>query len=186
MQELLVCYVKDRCGSVTQIKEPILPLINSMKEVHTVQVWHPSTSVTPEDVSATFFEHVKLTMNMVGDEVAKGLTRFSQNSKYQPTTFATAHPTTPSSLATLSTSATQPSYGMPLNYFGGQTPLTHNTSMTLYTSEPIPISSILLTSAKPEQASFVPPFAPTGASSSTATGVRYAAPHAPHAPPPAV
>jgi hypothetical protein len=87
MQELLARYVKDCRGSVTQIKEPVLPLIDSTKEVHTAKVSHPSTSVTPEDVSAMFSEHVKLTRNMVGDEVAKGLAKFSQNSKYHPTTF---------------------------------------------------------------------------------------------------
>jgi hypothetical protein len=133
MQELLACYMKDRRGSVTQIKKPILPPIDSTKEVHTAQVSHPSTFVSPEDVSAMFFKHVKLTRNMVGDEVAKDLTRFSQNSKYQPTTFTTAHPTIPSSSATPSTSVTQTPYGMPLNYLGGQTPPTHNTSMTLFT-----------------------------------------------------
>jgi hypothetical protein len=58
-----------------QIKEPVL--INYAKEVHTAKVSHLSTSVTPEDVSAIFFEHVKLTRNMVGDEVAKGLAKFS-------------------------------------------------------------------------------------------------------------
>jgi hypothetical protein len=124
---------------------------------------------------------------MVGDEVDKGLTRFSQNSKYQPTTFTTAHPMTPGSSATPSTSVTQPPYGMPLNYLGGQTPPAHNTSTTLYTSEPVPVSSIPPTSAIPDQANFVPPFAPMSAGSNTAaTGVRYAAPQAPHAPPPAV
>jgi hypothetical protein len=34
MQELLACYMKDHRGSVTQIKEPILPPIDSTKEVH--------------------------------------------------------------------------------------------------------------------------------------------------------
>jgi hypothetical protein len=63
---------------------------------------------------------------MVGEEIAKGLAQFSQNLKYQHTTIATTHPT----LATPSTSATQPLYGMPLNYFGGQTPSAHNTSDT--------------------------------------------------------
>jgi hypothetical protein len=82
MQELLACYTKDRHSSITQIKEPILPLINPAEEVHTIKVSHPSTSVTPEDVSAMFSEHVKFTRNMVGEEIAKGLTMFSQNSKY--------------------------------------------------------------------------------------------------------
>jgi hypothetical protein len=126
-----------------------------------------------------FFEHVKLTRNMVGDEVAKGLAKFSQNSKYQPTTFTTTHPTAPSPSATPSTSATQPSYGMPLNYFSRQTPPAHKTAMTLYTSEPIPISSIPPTSAIAGQASIVPPIVPTGADNNTATGVRHAAPHTP-------
>jgi hypothetical protein len=127
--------------SVMQIKELVLPPINSAKAVLIAKVPHPSTSITPEDVSAMFSEHVKFTRNMVGEEIAKGLAKFSQNSKYQPTTVATAHPTTLSSSATPSTSATQPLYGMPLNYFGGQTPLAYNTSMTLYTLEPVPISS---------------------------------------------
>jgi hypothetical protein len=70
MHELLACYAKDHHGSVTQIKE--LPPIDSTKEVHTTKVLHPSTTVTPKDVSAMFFEHVKLTRNMVGDKVAKG------------------------------------------------------------------------------------------------------------------
>jgi hypothetical protein len=43
---------------------------------------------------------------MVWEEIAKGLAKFSQNSKYQPTTIATTHPTAPSSLATPSTSVT--------------------------------------------------------------------------------
>jgi hypothetical protein len=82
MQELLACYVKDHRGSITQIKKPILPLMDYAKEVHTAKVSHPSTSVTPKDVSAMFFEHVKFTRNMVGEETAKGLAKFSQNSKY--------------------------------------------------------------------------------------------------------
>jgi hypothetical protein len=120
MQELLACYVKDRRSSITQIREPVPPLIDSTKEVHIAKVSHPSTSVTPEDVSAMFSEHVKLTRNMVGDEVANGLAKFSQNSKYQPTTFATTHPMAPSPSTTPSTSVTQSPYGMPLNYFSGK------------------------------------------------------------------
>jgi hypothetical protein len=85
MQELLACYMKDRRGSITQIKERVLPLIDYVKEVHTAK----------------------------------------------PATFATTHPTAPSSSATPSTSATPPPYGMPLNYFSGQMPPVHNTSMTL-------------------------------------------------------
>jgi hypothetical protein len=85
MQELLACYMKDRRGSITQIKEHVLPLIDYAKEVHTAK----------------------------------------------PATFATIHPTAPSSSATPSTSATPPPYGMPLNYFSGQMPPVHNTSMTL-------------------------------------------------------
>jgi hypothetical protein len=179
MQELLACYARDRRCSITQIKELVLPPINSTKEVHTAKVSHPSTSVTPKDVSAMFSENVKLTRNMVGDEVAKGLVKFSQNSKYQPTTFATTYPTTTSPSATPSTSATQPPYGMSLSYFGGQTPLARNTSMTLYTPEPVPISSIPPTSIISGQANIVPPLATTGAGSNTAIGVRYVAPHAP-------
>jgi hypothetical protein len=133
----------------------------------------------PEDVFAIFSEHVKLTRNMVGDEVAKGLAKFSLNSKYQPTTFATTNPMAPSPSATRSTSVTQPSYDMSLNYFSGQTPPAHKTAMTLYTSEPIPISSIPPTSAIPGQASIVPLIVLTGITSNTTTEVRYAAPHAP-------
>jgi hypothetical protein len=81
MQKLPACYAKDHRGSVMQIKELVLPPIDSTKEVHTMKVSHRSTSVTPKDVSAMFFEHVKLTRNMVGDEVAKCLAKFSQNSK---------------------------------------------------------------------------------------------------------
>jgi hypothetical protein len=57
-------------------------------------------------------------------------------------------------------------------------PLTYNTSMTLYTPEPMPISSIPPTSTIPGQTSIVPPLAPTGAGSNTTAGVRYAASHA--------
>jgi hypothetical protein len=64
-----------------QIRELVLSLINYAKEVHTAKVSHPSTSVTPDDVSVMFSEHAKLTRNMVGDEVAKGLTKFLQDSK---------------------------------------------------------------------------------------------------------
>jgi phage anti-repressor protein len=117
MHELLACYVKDRRSSIMQIKEHILSLIDYAKEVHTTKVSHPSTSITPEDVSAMFSKHIKLTRNMVRDEVSKGLAKFSQDSKYQPTTFATTHPTSPSPSATPSTSVTQLPYGMPLNYF---------------------------------------------------------------------
>jgi hypothetical protein len=46
MQELLACYMKDHRGSITQIKELVLPPIHSTKEVHTSKVSHPSTSVT--------------------------------------------------------------------------------------------------------------------------------------------
>jgi hypothetical protein len=132
MQELLACYVKDRRGSITQINEVVPPLIDSTKVVHRAKVSHPSTSVTLKDVSAMFFEHVELTRNMVGDEVTKSLAKFSQNSKYQPTTFATTHPMAPNPSATPSTSVTQPPYGMLLNYFSGQTPLAHKTAMTLH------------------------------------------------------
>jgi hypothetical protein len=183
MHELLACYTKDHRSSIKQIKEPILPLIDSTEEVHAVKVSHQYTSITPEDVFAMFFEYAKLTRNMVGDEVAKGLAKFSQNSKYQPTTFATTHPMAPSPSVTPSTSVTQPPYGMPLNYFSGQIPPAHKTAMTLYTPEPIPISSIPPTSAIPGQASIVPPIVPTGAGSNTTTEIRYAAPHAPQATP---
>jgi hypothetical protein len=179
MQELLACYVKDHRGTIMQIKEPVFPLIDSTKEVHTTKLPDPSTSITPDDVSAIFSEHVKFTRNMVGDEVAKSLAKFSQNSKYQSTTFVTTHPTATSSLATPSTSATQPPYAMPLNYFNGQIPLAHHTSMTLYTPELVPISSIPPISAIPGQASIVQPLAPMSAASNTATRVRYAAPHSP-------
>jgi hypothetical protein len=77
MQELLASYMKDHRGSITQIKEPVLPPIDSAKEVHTAKVSHPSTSVTPKVVSFMFFEHVKFTKNMVGEEIAKGLAKFS-------------------------------------------------------------------------------------------------------------
>jgi hypothetical protein len=130
-----------------------------------------------------FSEHVKFTRNMVGEEIAKGLAKFSQNSKYQPATFATTHPTTPSSSATPSTSTTPLPYGMPLNYFSGQTPPVHNTSMTLYTSEPVPISTIPATSAIPSQDNFMPSLASTGAGGNAIAGVQYTAPHAPQPPP---
>jgi hypothetical protein len=126
-----------------------------------------------------FSEHDKFTRNMVGEEVGKGLAKFLQNSKYQPTTFATTHPTTPCSSTTPSTSVTQPLYGMPLNYFSGQTPPARNTSMTLYKPGPVPISRIPPTLAILGQASIVPLLAPTGAGSNTTTRVRYAAPHVP-------
>jgi hypothetical protein len=183
MQELLACYAKDRRGSITQIKEPILPPIDPAKEVHTAKVSHPSTFATPKDVSAMLSEHVKFIRNMVGEEIAKWLSKFLQNYKYQPTTVATAHLTTPSSSATPSTSVTQPPYDMPLNYFGGQTPPAHNTSMMLYTPVPVPISTIPPTLAILDMASFVPPLTSAGAGSNTTTGIRYAAPHAPQPPP---
>jgi hypothetical protein len=50
MQELLTCYTKDHHGSVTQVKELVLPPIDSTKEVHTTKVLHSSTFVTPKDV----------------------------------------------------------------------------------------------------------------------------------------
>jgi hypothetical protein len=149
MQELLTCYAKYHRSSITQIKELVLPLIDAIKEVHTAKVLHTSTSITLKDVFAMFFEHVKFTRNMVGEEIAKGLAMFSQNSKYQPTTFASAHPMAPSSSATPNTLVTQLPYDMLLNYYGGQTPPAQNASMTLYTSEPVPISSIPPTSTIP-------------------------------------
>jgi hypothetical protein len=76
MQLLLACYVKDHCRSIMQIKELVLPPIDSTQEVHTAKVSDPSISVTPEDVSAMFSEHAKFTRNIVGDEVAKGLAKF--------------------------------------------------------------------------------------------------------------
>jgi hypothetical protein len=66
---------------------------------------------------------------------------------------------------------------MLLNYFGGQTPPAHNTSMTLYTSELLPFSTIPPMSAIPGTASFVPPLASAGGGSNTTAGIRYAAPH---------
>jgi hypothetical protein len=179
MQLLLACYVKDHCRSIMQIKELVLPPIDSTQEVHTTKVSDPSVSVTPEDVSAMFSEHAKFTRNIVGDEVAKGLAKFSQNSKYQPTTFATMHPMTPSSSATPSTAVTQPLYGTPLNYFSGQTPSAHNSSVTLYTLKPVPFSSIPPSSTVPGQASIMPLLAPTGVGNNTSTRVRSVAPHAP-------
>jgi hypothetical protein len=186
MQELLTCYTNDHRSSVTQIKQPILPSIDSMKEVHTVKVLNSSTPITPKDMSAMFSEHTKFTRKMVGDKVAKVLAKIPQNSKYQPATAATTHSTMPSSSATRSTSVMQPLYGMLLNYFGGQTPLAHNTSMTHYTPELVPISSIPPTLAIPGQARVVPPFAPMSACSSKDTRVRYVAPHTPHPPPPII
>jgi hypothetical protein len=82
IQKLLACYAKDRRYSITQIKEPIHPPVDSTKEVHTTKVLHPSTFVTPKDVSAMFSEHVKFTRNMVGEEIAKDLAKFSQNCYY--------------------------------------------------------------------------------------------------------
>jgi hypothetical protein len=38
MHELLACYVNDHCGSITQIKEHVLPLIDSTKVVCIVKV----------------------------------------------------------------------------------------------------------------------------------------------------
>jgi hypothetical protein len=183
MHRLLACDANECCSSIMQIRELVLPPIEPAKEVHIAKASHPSTSVTPEDVFNMFSEHVKFTRNMVGEEIAKGLAKFSQNSIYQPTTISTTHLTTPSSSATPSTSMTQPPYGLPLNYFDGQTPPAHNTSMTLYTSEFVPISTIPPTSAIPGTASFVPPLAPTGASSNTTAEIRYVAPHAPQPPP---
>jgi hypothetical protein len=72
---------------------------------------------------------------------------------------------------------------MPLNYFGGQTPPAHNTFMTFYTLEPVPISTIVPMLAIPGTASFMPPLAPVSTGSNTTVGVRYAAPHAPQPPP---
>jgi hypothetical protein len=77
MQELLSCYTKYHRGSVMQIKEPVLPLIDSTKEVHTTKVLHSSTSATLEDVSTMFSEHIKFTRNMVGEEIAKGFAKLS-------------------------------------------------------------------------------------------------------------
>jgi hypothetical protein len=71
---------------------------------------------------------------------------------------------------------TQLSYGMPLNYFGGQTSLAHKTSITLYMPEIIPISTIPTTSAIPHTASFTQPLAPISTGSNTTVGVRYVAP----------
>jgi hypothetical protein len=126
-----------------------------------------------------FSKHVKFTRNMVGEETAKGLAKFSQNSKYQPTTFATAHPTTPSSSAKPSTSSTPLPNDMLLNYFSGQTPPANNTFMTLYMLQPVPISTISPTLAIPGQASFVPPLASTGAGGNATIRVRYTTPHVP-------
>jgi hypothetical protein len=133
-----------------------------------------------------FSEHVKFTRNMVGEEIAKGLAKFSQNSKYQPATIATTHPTAPISSATPCTLATPPLYGMPLNYFSGQMPPVHNTSMTLYTSEPIPISTIPPTLVVPDKANFMSPLASIGASGNATAGIRYTAPHMPQPPPPII
>jgi hypothetical protein len=55
--------------------------------------------------------------------------------------------------------------------------------MTLYTPEPVPISSIPLALAIPSHTSIMQPLAPTGASSNTIARVRYTTPHAPQAPP---
>jgi hypothetical protein len=130
-----------------------------------------------------FSEHAKFTMKMIREEITNWLAKFLNNSKYQPTTVATAYLTTPSASATPSTSMTQPLYGMPLNYFGGQIPPAHNTFMTLYTAEPIPISTILPTSAIPAMASLVPPLAPMSSGSNTTARGRYAAPHTLQPPP---
>jgi predicted ATPase len=117
MQELLACYAKDRhdchanqgaCSSSDQLCK---------RGTHSKGIASVYLSY-PRGCLRYVFQACKLTRNIVGDEVAKVLAKFSQNSKYQPTTFATTHPTTPSSSVTPSTSATRPSYGMPLNHSG--------------------------------------------------------------------
>jgi hypothetical protein len=55
--------------------------------------------------------------------------------------------------------------------------------MTLYMSEPVPISTIPPTSAIPGQTSFVPPLTSTSAGGDAAAGVRYTIPHTPQPPP---
>jgi hypothetical protein len=61
MQEL-ACYAKDHHGFVTQIKEPVLLLIDFMKEVHTVKVLNSSTSVSPRIFPLCFLR----TLNSLG------------------------------------------------------------------------------------------------------------------------
>jgi hypothetical protein len=60
MQELLACYVKDRRGAITQIKELILPPIDSTKKVHIAKVPHPSTSITPRMSPLCFLSMLNL------------------------------------------------------------------------------------------------------------------------------
>jgi hypothetical protein len=185
MQELLACYAKDRCGSITQIKELVLPSIDYIREVHTVNVSHPSTYITSEDVSAIFSEHVKFTRNMEGEEIATGLVSFHKilNTSPQPLLLH---------ILRLLVHRLHLAHRrhhvvrMPLSYFSEQTPPAHNTSMTLYTPEPVPISTIPPTSARPGQVSFVPPLMSVGAGGNAATEVRYTTPHAPQPPPPII
>ena len=65
-----------------------------------------------------FSQYIKLAKNMVDEQVASELTKFSRNSKY-------AYVPDPNTSASLVSSAapsipvTQPQYGMPTGYFAG-------------------------------------------------------------------
>jgi hypothetical protein len=122
MQEFLACFTKDRRGSITQIKEPVLPPIDSEKEVRTAQVSHPSTSVTPEDVTGMLNDHTKHLTNHLHHMLENGLEKIiktlspSSNSGSVPSI-----PQAPSSSARHET-LENPPYGMPKNFTPAQTP----------------------------------------------------------------
>ena len=69
--------MKDCRGSVTKIKEPVLSPLDATAKVHTALVQISSTIVTPEEMSAMFTNYMKLTKNMVGEQVASELSKFS-------------------------------------------------------------------------------------------------------------
>jgi hypothetical protein len=62
IHELLSYYAKDRRGSITQINEPVLPPINSTKEVHTTR-YHIHLPLSPPRMSLLCFPSM---LNSIG------------------------------------------------------------------------------------------------------------------------
>ena len=143
--EFLSCFTKDRRGSVTKIKEPVLPPLDDTNKVHTAKVQNSSATVTPEEMSAMFSDYMKLAKNMVDEQVASELTKFSRNSKYAYVP-ESGTSTPPVSSAAPDASAAQPLYGMPTGFYAGQTPPPRdlfsrpNTDMVTYSAQPTPIN----------------------------------------------
>jgi hypothetical protein len=122
MQEFFACFTKACRGSITQIKEPILPPIDSKREVCTTQVSDPSTSVTPEDVTDMLNDHTKHLTNHLHYMLESSLEKIIKT--LSPSSNSGSVPSISQALSSSARHETleNPPYGMPKNFTPTQTP----------------------------------------------------------------